>query len=290
MVMATDRKERLRRIADRLDADYDDYYLGVEARVTVPATSSQPLLAHAPAPPVAAAGPELAPRNPSAGGTIDVAPALASALLCTGMSCEVPPADKVLPANSLSELQKVYAAHSARLASALEIMSSYCNSLYYECTVTAAALRSIIEETSILEVLSPLHPDGLAPDTLPGLLAAASAHRKRLAGAFWFVSSLADWLDEDCGIGSGNDLRAVFEASGILRILDPEHVSSVARIEIAGNMASPKDTADQLADHLDDYYLPPDECYDSPDDDELAAEDSLSQPLGRTSQGGRQGD
>jgi hypothetical protein len=32
-------------------------------------------------------------------------------------------------------------------------------------------------------------------------------------------------------------------------------------------------TADHLAGHLDDYYLPPDECYDSPDDDELAAED-----------------
>ena len=30
MVTATDREERLRRIADRLDADYDDYYLGVD--------------------------------------------------------------------------------------------------------------------------------------------------------------------------------------------------------------------------------------------------------------------
>ena len=30
MVTATDREERLRRIAHRLDADYDDYYLGVD--------------------------------------------------------------------------------------------------------------------------------------------------------------------------------------------------------------------------------------------------------------------
>jgi hypothetical protein len=37
-------------------------------------------------------------------------------------------------------------------------------------------------------------------------------------------------------------------------------------------MASPKDTADHVADHLDDYYLPPDECYDSLDDDEMCAE------------------
>jgi len=41
-------------------------------------------------------------------------------------------------------------------------------------------------------------------------------------------------------------------------------------------MASPNDTADHLADHLDDYYLPPDECYDSLDDDEVAAEYILS--------------
>ena len=189
---------------------------------------------------MAAAGPELTPRNPPAGGLTDVAPALGSALLCTGMSCEVPPADKVLPANSLSELQKVYAAHSARLASALEIMTSYTSPLYYECTSTAAVLRSIIEETYILEVLSPLHPDGLAPDTIPGLLAAATAHRKRLDSAFVIVSTLADLLDTDCGIGSGNDLRVIFEASGILRILNPEHVSSEARIEVAGNMASPQ--------------------------------------------------
>ena len=84
----------------------------------------------------------------------------------------------------------------------------------------AAVLRSIIEETRILAVLSPLHPDGLAPDTLPGLLAAATAHRKRLADAFCIVNSLADRLDDD-ELGSGNDLRAAFETSGILRILDP---------------------------------------------------------------------
>jgi hypothetical protein len=41
MVTTTDREERLRRIAVCLDADYDDYYLGVVARVTVPTTSSQ---------------------------------------------------------------------------------------------------------------------------------------------------------------------------------------------------------------------------------------------------------
>jgi len=107
-------------------------------------------------------------------------------------------------------------------------------------------------------------------------MAAAVEHDERLASAFAIVSTLADLLDTDCGIGSGQDLRAIFEASGILRILNPEHVSSVARIEVAGNMASPKDTADHLADHLDDYYLPPDECYDSPDDDELTAEYYLS--------------
>ena len=43
-----------------------------------------------------------------------------------------------------------------------------------------------------------------------------------------------------------------------------------------GNMASSKDTADHLADHLDDYYLPPEECYDSPDDDEVVAEYHLA--------------
>jgi hypothetical protein len=111
-------------------------------------------------------------------------------------------------------------AHSARLASAFEIIFSYYSSLYYECTATAAVLGSIIEETCLLEVLSPLHPDGLAPDTLPGLLAAATAHRKRLADAFCIVDSLADRLDDD-ELGSGNDLRAAFETSGILRILDP---------------------------------------------------------------------
>ena len=112
-------------------------------------------------------------------------------------------------------------------------MTSNTSSLDFERAATAAVHHSIIEATCTFAVLSPLHPDGLAPDTLPGLLAAAPAHRKRLASAFWFVSSLADWLDDDCGIGSGNDLRAFFEASGILRILDPEHVSSVARIEVA---------------------------------------------------------
>ena len=50
----------------------------------------------------------------------------------------------------------------------------------------------------------------------------------------------------------------------------------MARIEVAGNLASPKDTANHLPDHLDDYYLPPDECYDSPDDDEAAAEYCLA--------------
>ena len=30
VLTATNRGERLRRIADRLDADYDDYYLGVD--------------------------------------------------------------------------------------------------------------------------------------------------------------------------------------------------------------------------------------------------------------------
>ena len=168
----------------------------------------------------AAAGPELTPRDPSAGGTTDVAPALGSAPLCSGLYYEVPPPAKVLPANALSELREVYVAHSARLASALEIMSSFNSSLYYECTATAAVLRSIIEETCIFEILSPLHPDGLVPDTLPGLLAAATAHRRRLADALRIVESLEDRLDDD-ELGSNPDLRAVFETSGILWILNP---------------------------------------------------------------------
>ena len=89
------------------------------ARVALPTTSSQPLLAHAPAPPVAAAGPELTPRNPPAGGSTDVAPALGSALLYTSRSFE-----DILHPDTLSVLQEVYAAHSKRLASALEMASS----------------------------------------------------------------------------------------------------------------------------------------------------------------------
>jgi hypothetical protein len=196
-----------------------------------------------------------------------VAPSLGTALLCTGRSLE-----DILHPGSLSVLQEGYAAHSERLASALEIVNSYTGPLYYECTATAYVLRSIIEETGIFEVLSPLHPDGLAPDTPSGLIEAATEHGERLASAFAIVSTLADLLDTARGIGSGNDLRAVFEASGILRILDPKHVSSAARIEVAGTMASPTDTAHLLADRLDDYYLPPDECYDWLDDDEAYAE------------------
>ena len=40
-------------------------------------------------------------------------------------------------------------------------------------------------------------------------------------------------------------------------------------------MAPPKGSANHLSDHLDDYYLPPDECYDSLDDDEMCAEHIL---------------
>ena len=102
------------------------------------------------------------------------------------------PAAKVLPANTLSVLQEVYAAHSARLASALVIMNSYASSLAFERTATAAAHGSIVAETSIFAVLSPLHPDGLAPDTPPRLMAAAAENDERLASAFAIVSTLAD--------------------------------------------------------------------------------------------------
>jgi len=70
---------RLRLIDDRLDTGYDAFYLdlGLAAAAVVPATSSQPLLALAPASVVAAAGPELTPRDPPACGSADVAPALA---------------------------------------------------------------------------------------------------------------------------------------------------------------------------------------------------------------------
>ncbi len=70
---------RLRLIDDRIDTEYDAFYLdlGLAAAAVVPATSSQPLPALAPVPVVAAAGPELTPRDPPACGSADVAPALA---------------------------------------------------------------------------------------------------------------------------------------------------------------------------------------------------------------------
>jgi hypothetical protein len=73
---------RLRLIDDRLDTGYDAFYLdlGLAAAAVVPATSSQPLLALAPASVVAAAGPELTPRDPPAGGST----AMGSALPCAG--------------------------------------------------------------------------------------------------------------------------------------------------------------------------------------------------------------
>ena len=89
-------------------------------------------------------------------------------------------------------------------------------------TPLSAAHSSIMVASCIFRVLRPLHPAGLAPTTLPELLEADAEHRERLAKAF------ADWLDEDCGIGSGDDLRAFLDSSGILRILSPEHVRNIA--------------------------------------------------------------
>jgi hypothetical protein len=180
-------------------------------------------------------------------------------------------------------------------------------------------------------------------------LEADAEHHERLAKAFEIVSSLADWLDEDCGIGSGDDLCAFLDSSGILRILSPEHVSSAAsvagrqpclgivndkeadesklsRLGVAeadevrsdkftivpngalldqaagvnhvpvfeprpslrgveeresavavestpGTLASlndaPHDLGSHMNGHLENYYLPPDECYDSLDDDKV---------------------
>jgi hypothetical protein len=134
--------------------------------------------------------------------------------------------------DALSELQAAYAAHSAILASAFDIVTSYADSLDVKDTDTSAARGLSMVASCIFSVLSPLHPAGLAPTTLPELLEADAEHRERLAKAFEIVSSLADWLDEDCGIGSGDDLRAFLDSSSILRILSPEHVNSAACVAV----------------------------------------------------------
>ena len=116
------------------------------------------------------------------------------------MSFEAPPVAVVQPAVTLSALQAAYAAHSAILASALEIITSYASSMDIKGTATSAAHGLIIVGSCIFKVLSPLHPESLAPDTLPRLLEADAEHRERLASAFEIVSSLAGWLDADCGV------------------------------------------------------------------------------------------
>jgi len=50
---------------------------------------------------------------------------------------------------------------------------------------------------------------------------------------------------------------------------DPPAGGSTDVAPALGSVLPCAGTADHLADHLDDYYLPPDECYDSLDDDEV---------------------
>jgi hypothetical protein len=235
----------LRRIADRLDADYDDHYLGIDRGESdqerfdleeLHDQTTEVLREHADLETELADVKALAAQLQLRIVAVDQARLDSLSSSSHGLEEKETPrpvrfghatVDEV-PVDALSVLQTAYAAHSAILASALEIVTSYADSLDVKDTATSAAHGLSMVASCIFRVLRPLHPAGLAPTTLPELLEADAEHRERLAKAFEIVSSLADWLDEDCGIGSGDDLRAFLDSSGILRILSPEHVSNIA--------------------------------------------------------------
>ena len=77
----------------------------------------------------------------------------------------------------------------------------------------------------ILRTLRRGHPAGPAPDTLSELAAAVATQRQRLAEALTFVNSLTDLVDDMYGTQVGDDLRDVFDETGLLRFLRPVPLS-----------------------------------------------------------------
>jgi len=193
VLTATDRGERLRRIADRLDADYDDHYLGIDRGESdqerfdleeLHDQTTEVLREHADLETELADVKALAAQLQLRIVAVDQARLDSLSSSSHGLEETETPRpvrfghatmDEV-PVDALSVLQTAYAAHSAILASALEIVTSYADSLDVKDTATSAAHGLSMVASCIFTVLSPLHPTGLAPTTLPALLEADAEH------------------------------------------------------------------------------------------------------------------